>query len=62
MSESSRREFLKAAAAAAAATAAGLPLPVFALGGLAADDMERARDAGAHGIAAIRAIWRTARE
>lgn len=45
-----------------ASTAAGLPLPVFALGGLAADDMERARDAGAHGIAAIRAIWRAVRD
>ena len=45
-----------------ASTAAGLPLPVFALGGLAADDMERARDAGAHGIAAIRAIWRPVRD
>jgi 8-oxo-dGTP diphosphatase len=45
-----------------AATAAGLPLPVFALGGLAPDDMERARDAGAHGIAAIRAIWRPVRD
>jgi 8-oxo-dGTP diphosphatase len=37
--------------------AAGLPMPVFALGGLAPADMERARDAGAHGIAAIRGVW-----
>lgn len=37
--------------------AAGLPMPVLALGGLAAADMERARDAGAHGIAAIRGVW-----
>ena len=35
----------------------GLPMPVFALGGLAATDMEDARDAGAHGIAAIRGLW-----
>lgn len=39
------------------ALAAHLPLPVFALGGLAGGDMERARDAGAHGIAAIRGVW-----
>lgn len=37
--------------------AAGLPLPVFALGGLGAADMAAARDAGAHGIAGIRGIW-----
>ncbi len=37
--------------------AAGLPLPVFALGGLAEPDMEIARDAGGHGIAAIRGAW-----
>ncbi|NMG43617.1 Nudix family hydrolase [Aromatoleum toluvorans] len=35
----------------------GLPMPVFALGGLQPDDMERARRAGAHGIAAIRSSW-----
>ncbi|MDR1062481.1 MAG: Nudix family hydrolase [Azoarcus sp.] len=40
-----------------AALAAGLPLPVFALGGLADEDMVAARQAGAHGIAAIRAAW-----
>lgn len=40
-----------------AALAANLPLPVFALGGLVGDDMARARDAGAHGIAAIRGVW-----
>ncbi|MDR3213547.1 MAG: thiamine phosphate synthase [Azoarcus sp.] len=39
------------------ALAAGLPLPVFALGGLTMEDMETARRAGAHGIAAIRAAW-----
>ncbi|NMG31667.1 Nudix family hydrolase [Aromatoleum evansii] len=35
----------------------GLPMPVLALGGLRRADMERARAAGAHGIAAIRASW-----
>lgn len=40
-----------------ARTVSGLPLPVFALGGLSLGDMETARDAGAHGIAAIRGIW-----
>lgn len=40
--------------------AASLPLPVFALGGLGGDDMERARDAGAHGVAAIRGVWSAA--
>lgn len=34
-----------------------LPMPVFALGGLQAQDMDAARSAGAHGIAAIRATW-----
>lgn len=32
-------------------------LPVFALGGLQADDLPRAWEAGAQGIAAIRAFW-----
>lgn len=41
-----------------AALAAGLPLPVFALGGLEHEDMETARRLGAHGIAAIRSAWR----
>jgi 8-oxo-dGTP diphosphatase len=35
----------------------GLPLPVFALGGVGPDDMDTARMAGAHGIAAIRGAW-----
>lgn len=35
----------------------GLPMPVFALGGMERGHMECARDAGAHGIAAIRASW-----
>jgi len=34
-----------------------LPMPVLALGGLGRADMERARAAGAHGIAAIRGSW-----
>jgi 8-oxo-dGTP diphosphatase len=32
-------------------------LPVFALGGLRRGDLEAAQQAGAHGIAAIRAAW-----
>jgi len=43
-----------------AGLAAGLPVPVFALGGLGERDMEPARDAGAHGIAAIRGAWAAA--
>ncbi|NMF89499.1 Nudix family hydrolase [Aromatoleum petrolei] len=35
----------------------GLPMPVLALGGLRQNDVECARTAGAHGIAAIRASW-----
>lgn len=38
----------------------GLPMPVLALGGLVEADMARARDAGAHGIAAIRGLWGSA--
>ncbi|MCK9284854.1 MAG: Nudix family hydrolase [Rhodocyclaceae bacterium] len=38
-------------------SAADATLPVFALGGLARADMEAAWQAGAHGIAAIRAAW-----
>jgi 8-oxo-dGTP diphosphatase len=33
------------------------PIPVYALGGLREDDLARARDAGAHGVAAMRAPW-----
>ena len=33
------------------------PLPVFALGGLRREDLQTAQQAGAHGIAAIRAAW-----
>jgi len=36
---------------------AGLPLPVFAIGGMRRQDIPRARSAGAHGVAAIRAAW-----
>ena len=37
--------------------ATGYPLPIYALGGLDAEDMRAAWNAGAHGIAAIRAAW-----
>lgn len=40
-----------------AALTAGLPLPVYALGGLDRGDIDPAREAGAHGIAAIRGAW-----
>ncbi|MDO9599482.1 MAG: Nudix family hydrolase [Azoarcus sp.] len=40
-----------------AGLAAALPYPVLALGGLDSSDMEDARTAGAHGIAAIRGCW-----
>jgi 8-oxo-dGTP diphosphatase len=33
------------------------PLPLYAIGGLAAADIARAQQAGAHGIAAIRSVW-----
>ncbi len=36
---------------------AGLPIPVFAIGGLCPEDLLRARAAGAHGVAAIRGMW-----
>ncbi|WDD90792.1 thiamine phosphate synthase [Burkholderia sp. FERM BP-3421] len=32
-------------------------IPVYALGGMSAETLADARDAGAHGIAAIRALW-----
>lgn len=41
-----------------AALAKELPIPVFAIGGLGAEDLDTARDAGAHGIAAIQGAWR----
>jgi 8-oxo-dGTP diphosphatase len=40
-----------------ATLARATPVPVYALGGLAHADLATARDAGAHGIAAIRAAW-----
>jgi 8-oxo-dGTP diphosphatase len=36
---------------------ANYPLPVYAIGGLGAGDLDRAWSAGAHGIAAIRGAW-----
>jgi 8-oxo-dGTP diphosphatase len=36
---------------------AGATLPVFALGGLAAADLDAAIDHGAHGVALRRAAW-----
>ncbi len=42
---------------ACAALIKGYPLPVYALGGLTLADMADAWQAGAHGIAAIRAAW-----
>jgi 8-oxo-dGTP diphosphatase len=41
----------------AAALIASCSLPVYALGGLGADDIECARASGAHGVAAIRAFF-----
>jgi 8-oxo-dGTP diphosphatase len=38
---------------------AAAPFPVFALGGLRADDLKEARAAGAQGVAGISAFWRT---
>ena len=32
-------------------------MPLYAIGGLGAEDLERARRHGAQGIAAIRALW-----
>jgi 8-oxo-dGTP diphosphatase len=36
------------------------PLPVYGIGGLALTDLAAAQTCGAHGIAAIRAMWLTA--
>ncbi|MFM1989174.1 MAG: 8-oxo-dGTP diphosphatase [Pseudomonadota bacterium] len=41
-----------------AAAIAATPLPVYALGGLDADDLATAEAAGAHGVASMRAAWR----
>ena len=43
-----------------AALARDAGLPVYALGGLGRGDLERARAAGAQGVAAIRGLWRVA--
>jgi thiamine monophosphate synthase len=40
-----------------AALVADAQLPVFALGGLAASDLDTAIDSGAHGVALRRAAW-----
>jgi len=37
---------------------AATPLPVYALGGLGAEDLAAAEAAGAHGVASMRAAWR----
>jgi 8-oxo-dGTP diphosphatase len=37
--------------------AAGASIPVYAIGGLRPEDMDRARAAGAHGVAMIRGAW-----
>jgi 8-oxo-dGTP diphosphatase len=41
---------------------AGLPLPVYAVGGLTSEDIPRAQAGGAQGVAAIRAAWQVRRE
>jgi 8-oxo-dGTP diphosphatase len=43
-----------------AALRAGSALPLYAIGGLGADDLARARRQGAQGVAAIRALWAAA--
>ncbi len=40
-----------------AACVAGAALPVYALGGMTPDDLPRARQSGAQGVAGIRAFW-----
>jgi 8-oxo-dGTP diphosphatase len=40
-----------------AALVAGMPMPVFAIGGLSPMDLDEARAAGAHGVAGIRGFW-----
>jgi 8-oxo-dGTP diphosphatase len=37
--------------------ARGLPIPVYAIGGLRPGDLDAARRAGAHGLAMIRGSW-----
>ncbi len=38
--------------------ARGIAIPIYAIGGLASEDLDDARRAGAHGIAMIRGAWR----
>ena len=40
-----------------AGLAAGTTLPLYAIGGLGPDDLAAAREAGAVGVAGIRAFW-----
>ncbi len=40
-----------------AALAATSPVPVYAIGGMQPEDLERVRRSGGHGIAAIRGLW-----
>lgn len=40
-----------------AALISDAPLPVYALGGMHANDIEKSRDCGAQGVAAIRSLW-----
>ncbi len=40
-----------------ATLAAASPVPVYAIGGLGLQDLQTAREHGAHGIAAIRSLW-----
>jgi 8-oxo-dGTP diphosphatase len=35
------------------------PLPVYALGGMTAGDLDRAQAAGAHGVAMMRGAWQS---
>ncbi|WP_172670463.1 thiamine phosphate synthase, partial [Chromobacterium subtsugae] len=42
----------------AACLAGGVPVPVYALGGLTAEDLPPAREHGAHGVALMRGAWR----
>jgi 8-oxo-dGTP diphosphatase len=41
----------------AAVLADGIPLPVYALGGLTSSDLDRARQHAAHGVALMRGAW-----
>jgi 8-oxo-dGTP diphosphatase len=43
------------------ALVSGCAIPVYAIGGLAAEDLDEAMRAGAHGVAMIGAAWRDRR-